>query len=102
MTERDTQRARAGTLNLHGLLAHWSEVADEAWVSTLLGWEEHERARRSHGGGAPLEAEAFKAACPQLIEKRAPRGLGIERPRLDGRHRDPDGRKTWKARAVGA
>jgi DNA replication protein DnaC len=47
MTERDTQRARAGTLNLHGLLAHWSEDADEAWVSTLLGWEEHERARRS-------------------------------------------------------
>jgi len=47
MTERDTQRARAGALHLHGLLAHWSEVASEAWVTALLGWEEQERARRS-------------------------------------------------------
>jgi hypothetical protein len=47
MTEPDTQRARAAALNLHGLLAHWSEVAAEAWVTPLLGWEEQERARRS-------------------------------------------------------
>jgi IstB-like ATP binding protein len=47
MTERDTQQARAGALNLHGLLAHWGDVAGEAWVSALLGWEEQERARRS-------------------------------------------------------
>ena len=46
MTEPDTQRARAAALNLHGLLAHWSEVAAEAWVTPLLGWEEQERARR--------------------------------------------------------
>ncbi len=46
MTEPDTRRARAGALNLHGLLAHWSEIASEAWVDTLLGWEERERARR--------------------------------------------------------
>jgi DNA replication protein DnaC len=47
MSEHDTQRARAGALNLHGLLVHWTEVAGEAWVTALLGWEEHERARRS-------------------------------------------------------
>ena len=47
MTEHDTQRARASALNLHGLLAHWGEVAGEAWVTALLGWEEQERARRS-------------------------------------------------------
>jgi DNA replication protein DnaC len=46
MTEPDTQRARAAALNLHGLLAHWNEVASEAWVTPLLGWEEQERARR--------------------------------------------------------
>ena len=46
MTERDTQQARAGALNLHGLLAHWGEAAGQAWVSALLGWEEQERARR--------------------------------------------------------
>jgi DNA replication protein DnaC len=47
MTEPDTVRARAEALNLHGLLAHWPEVATEAWVAPLLGWEEQERARRS-------------------------------------------------------
>jgi len=46
MTEPDTQRARAAALNLHGLLAHWNEVAAEPWVTPLLGWEEQERARR--------------------------------------------------------
>ena len=46
MTEPDTRRARAAALNLHGLLAHWNEVASEAWVTPLLGWEEQERARR--------------------------------------------------------
>ena len=49
MTESDTRRARAGALNLHGLLAHWSEIANEAWIDTLLGWEERERARRGLG-----------------------------------------------------
>lgn len=47
MTEPDPMRARAGALHLHGLLAHWPEVAAEAWVAPLLGWEEQERARRS-------------------------------------------------------
>ena len=46
-TERDTLRARAAALNLHGLLTHWGEVASEPWVASLLGWEEQERARRS-------------------------------------------------------
>ena len=47
MTERDTRRDRASALNLHGLLAHWGEIASETWVTSLLGWEEQERARRS-------------------------------------------------------
>ena len=47
MTESDTLRARAEALNLHGLLAHWSEVATEAWLAPMLDWEEQERARRS-------------------------------------------------------
>src|SRR5665213_4598823 len=37
---------QTAALNLHGLLAHWNEVAAEAWVTPLLGWEEQERARR--------------------------------------------------------
>lgn len=47
MTEPDPMRTRAEALRLHGLLAHWPEVAAEAWVAPLLGWEEQERARRS-------------------------------------------------------
>jgi DNA replication protein DnaC len=47
MTELDPMRARAAALHLHGLLAHWPEVATQTWVAPLLGWEEQERARRS-------------------------------------------------------
>jgi adenylate kinase family enzyme len=46
-TDRDAQRARAGALHLHGLLAHWGEVASQDWVTSLLAWEEQERSRRS-------------------------------------------------------
>jgi DNA replication protein DnaC len=47
MTEPDTLHARAEALHLYGLMSHWPEVATEAWVAPLLGWEEQERARRS-------------------------------------------------------
>ena len=43
----DALRARAKALRLHGLLAHWSEVAAQPWLATLLDHEEQERARRS-------------------------------------------------------
>ncbi len=47
MIDQDALQARAGALHLHGLLAHWGEVINESWVTTLLGWEEQERSRRS-------------------------------------------------------
>lgn len=40
-------RERAYRLGLHGLLAHWDEVAAAPWLSTLLDYEEAERTRRS-------------------------------------------------------
>jgi len=43
----EAQHLRAENLKLHGLLAHWAEIADHAWVEQLLDWEEAERARRS-------------------------------------------------------
>ncbi|MBL8483416.1 MAG: IS21-like element helper ATPase IstB [Rhodocyclaceae bacterium] len=46
-TPGDALRRRAQTLQLHGLLAHWPDAADTAWVEALIGWEESERARRS-------------------------------------------------------
>lgn len=44
-TELLHQRAQA--LRLHGVLAHWSDVAQAPWLAELLDWEEQERARRS-------------------------------------------------------
>jgi DNA replication protein DnaC len=44
MSNNDQERAAA--LKLHGLLAHWDEVANQPWLPDLLDWEEKERARR--------------------------------------------------------
>jgi DNA replication protein DnaC len=40
-------RDRAYRLGLHGLLAHWDEVAPAPWLCKLLDYEEAERTRRS-------------------------------------------------------
>ena len=47
MTDLDALRARAEALHLHGLVAHWPEVATQTWVAPLLDWEERQRACRS-------------------------------------------------------
>jgi DNA replication protein DnaC len=47
MTDPTALRTRTQALRLHGLLAHWSEVAAAPWLPTLLQWEEQERGRRS-------------------------------------------------------
>ncbi len=47
MSNPDALRARAATLHLHGLLAHWSEVVAADWLASLIHWEEQERHRRS-------------------------------------------------------
>jgi DNA replication protein DnaC len=47
MHDADRLRDRARVLHLHGLLAHWEDVAKEPWIAPLLDWEEQERARRS-------------------------------------------------------
>ncbi len=47
MTTNDSSRQRAATLQLHGVLAHWAECANQPWLDPLLGWEETERSRRS-------------------------------------------------------
>jgi DNA replication protein DnaC len=47
MTELDALRARAEALQLHGLVAHWPEVATQTRVAPLLDWEERHRASSS-------------------------------------------------------
>jgi DNA replication protein DnaC len=47
MTSLETLQARARALHLHGLVNHWTEAVAGGWVSTLLDWEDEERARRS-------------------------------------------------------
>lgn len=46
MTTHDLQR-RAQALQLHGLLANWSQCADALWIHDLIAWEESERLKRS-------------------------------------------------------
>ena len=43
----DILRNRAKALQLHGLLAHWDEIASAPWLAALIDWEEQERTRRS-------------------------------------------------------
>ena len=45
-TDLDILRTRAKALQLHGLLAHWTDAVADGWVPSLLDWEEQERARR--------------------------------------------------------
>ena len=47
MSNLESLHLRAKALQLHGLLAHWSDIATAQWVESLLQWEEEERARRS-------------------------------------------------------
>jgi DNA replication protein DnaC len=47
MTTPTDARQRATALQLHGILAHWAECAEQPWLQPMLGWEETERARRS-------------------------------------------------------
>ena len=47
MNHPDALQLRAQALHLHGLLAHWPEVAAADWIEPLLAWEEQERSRRS-------------------------------------------------------
>lgn len=46
-TDIDALQRRAQELRFYGLLAHWHEVADAAWIRPLVQWEEDERSRRS-------------------------------------------------------
>lgn len=39
--------SRARSLKLHGLLQHWNELGEAAWVEPMIAWEEGERLRRS-------------------------------------------------------
>lgn len=53
MTNNSTQdslsalRTRAQQLGLHGVLAHWDSVGAQAWLPTLIEYEEFERSQRS-------------------------------------------------------
>lgn len=47
MTTTDELKARAQSLKLYGLLAHWDEISDQDWVVRLIEWEESERQARS-------------------------------------------------------
>jgi MFS transporter, DHA2 family, methylenomycin A resistance protein len=92
MSTLESLRSRAHELRLHGLLAHWAEVAHEPWVAPLVQWEEDERARRSlerrikdaHLGSFKAlcdfdwswPARCDRGAIEELIAARAAQGFG--------------------------
>lgn len=47
MTNDEDLKKRAKALKLNGLLAHWAEVSEAAWVRELIEWEEAARQQRS-------------------------------------------------------
>jgi DNA replication protein DnaC len=47
MSKLDALRGRAKGLGLHGILAHWNEIATAEWVERAIEWEEQERGQRS-------------------------------------------------------
>jgi hypothetical protein len=76
MNDLDLQ-ACAKVLNLNGLLAHWTQVATESWVQTLIDWEEQERAnvaRPSHDRTWQKKSKHHSAPDPHLLDPRV--GLG--------------------------
>ena len=46
MSVNESLMARTTALKLHGLIAHWDEVAEIDWIKPLIQWEEEERSRR--------------------------------------------------------
>ena len=46
-SKNDALCQRAVALRLHGVLEHWSEIADAHWLTQLIDWEEQARAQRS-------------------------------------------------------
>jgi DNA replication protein DnaC len=46
-TDPNALKSRVQRLGLHGVLAHWADVADQPWVAALCAYEEQERQRRS-------------------------------------------------------
>ena len=64
MSNLDALYARAKALNLHGLLAHWTEAIAAGWIATLIDWEEQERGRRSlERRLSSAHIGSFKPAC---------------------------------------
>jgi DNA replication protein DnaC len=65
-TTSDELQARAKELGLHGLVAHFDELDDQAqkWLLPLLDWEESERQRRSlERRLKSAKLRAFKPLC---------------------------------------
>ena len=101
MTPPEALMMRAKALKLHGLLAHWEDIAASDWVAPLLAWEEHERARRGLerrlGNAHACWSSTRSAICPtptaydalahprRLVPQRGPSRLRVHR-RPPGAH----------------
>ena len=120
----DDLKKRARRLKLHGLLDHWTEVAEQPWVEKLVDWEEKSRGRRSLerrlrqaklGTFKPIEdfdwglAEQNRSATDRRDPEsgldrasRQPRARGAQRGRQDptGQKHRPQGRAQGLRRSM--
>ena len=104
MSERDPLRARAEALHLHGLLAHWTEVATAALA--------RDAARLGGAGARPPQPGAPPADRPYRPLQAALRlRLGLAETLRPRRHRRADGARlphatpptpSWSARTASA
>ena len=81
-TNDEDLKKRAKALKLNGLLAHWAEVSEAAWVRELIEWEEVARQQRSLDRRVKVSGRGTSYLAPTGSPGRSP---------APGSHR------TWRA-----
>jgi len=78
MTNNNILLERAKALKLHGVMAHWDEIATQPWIAQLISWEEDERsqrglARRLHSAhlGRFKSLSEFDWGWPKVCDREA-------------------------------
>ena len=64
MTTLADAKSRAMALQLHGLLAHWSECADAPWLDAVLSWGKPSAAGVRWSGGCAVRISVVSSRWP--------------------------------------
>ena len=98
MNDLNALRTRAAMLHLHGLTAHWSEIADAAWVAPFLAWAALDTSRRPSAPSDPnprsqrrsrsthssplsrVQEATADQPCPRFVIRSAPPLIALVSP----------------------